>query len=117
MIKLAFSDGGIEVLELTTSIKSLCRTQRPSVERLGVLGRAPADTGYSRAETEASQERRGLSESALAEGSKAVDDANTDRDRCCRGGREFPSATGSPRRSVPSLVRLGRSSSIATINS
>src|SRR5262245_114094 len=91
------------VWPLLRSIESLCRTQRPSVERLGVLGRAPADTGYSRAETEASPERRGLSESALAEGSKAADDANTDRDRCCRGGREFPRATGSPRRSVPPL--------------
>lgn len=28
-------------------------------------------------------------------------DASTNRDRCCRGGRECPRATGSPRRLVP----------------
>src|SRR5262249_45224788 len=42
-----------------------------------------------------------LSESALTGGSKAVGDASTNRDRCCRGGRECPRATGSPRRLVP----------------
>jgi hypothetical protein len=30
-----------------------------------------------------------------------VGDASTNRDRCCRGGRECPRATGSPRRLVP----------------